>query len=136
MRRKWGRRDTQHNQVNSNNSKQDRRVGQIVHDERGSASVEWRTAPSNYDRPVFEIERNSTPSRGDAHLRNGFELRVETKPPSFNPYDKQGDTFRGRGLDPVAPPKSGKRDLRKLSEWIKTMKAMEERQKLGDTEES
>ena len=114
--------------MNSNNGKQDRRIGQIVHDERGSASVEWRTAPANYDRPVFEIEPSATPSRGDARLRRGFELKVETKPASFNPYDKQGDAFRGHGLDATTPPKSGKRDLRKLSEWIKTMKAMEERQ--------
>ena len=121
--------------MNSDKWKQDRRIGQIVHDERGSASVEWRTAPRNYERQVFEIERTSTPSR-DSHLRTGFELTVEKKPASFNPYDKQGDTFRGRALDPTAAaPRSGKRDLRKLSEWIKMMRELEEKKRDDETDD-
>jgi hypothetical protein len=110
---------------------QPRRVGRIVHDDRGVASVEWRDAPPDYDRPVFEIEQ--TASRSDARLRGGFELALEVKQDaSCNPYDRQGGTFVGRSPAPDTTSKSGKRDLRKLSEWMKLMKAMEERKKGGE----
>ncbi len=112
-------------------SNQPRRVGQIVHDDRGVASVEWRNAPSDFERPVFEIEQ--TGNRSNARLRDGFELTLEVKrDDTFNPYDRHGDTFVGRRPAPGAVPgtsKTGKRDLRKLSEWMKLMKAMEDRKK-------
>jgi hypothetical protein len=33
-----------------------RRLGRIVHDDRGNASVEWHDAPSDFERQKFEIE--------------------------------------------------------------------------------
>lgn len=43
-----------------------RRVGHVVHDERGSASIEWRPAPKNYVRDPLELVEENT---------------------GFNPYD-------------------------------------------------
>ena len=90
-------------------------MGRIVHDDRGSASVEWQDAPDDYERPVLKIEGTG----------------VNAPPPplsikednTFNPYDR-GSGGPGAG--------GGKRDLKKLSEWIKLMREMEERKKKGD----
>jgi hypothetical protein len=116
---------------NSHESVQPRRIGQIVHDDRGSASVEWRDAPGNYERQKFEIEPGATTGRGDSKLRRGFEPRIELERPedTFNPYDRKVVP----GAAPVEAAKGGKRDLKKLSEWLKLMKAMEERKKDGES---
>lgn len=83
---------------------------------------------------MFELEQTAN-RRSDARLRDGFELAIETKKDeTFNPYEREGGTFNGRRPLPGQPPKGGKRDLRKLSEWIKTMKAMEERKKNGEND--
>lgn len=91
-----------------------RRVGRIVHDDRGNASVRWQDAPTNYRRQVFEIE--SEPSHG---------LQLETKPRTFDPYSS---------ATPPEPRQSAgsKTDLRKLSEWIKMMRELEERKRKGE----
>ena len=95
-----------------------RRVGRIVHDDRGNASVDWLYAPSDYERQVFEIEDDETP-RG--------ALSIETAPRSFNPYEC------GK---PPEPKKSTapRKDLKKLSEWIKMMRDLEERKRRGELE--
>jgi len=89
-----------------------RRIGRIVHDDRGNASVDWRDAPANYRRPVFEIE--SEP-----------ELQLQTKPRSFDPYSS---------AQPPEPKKAAgpKKDLRALSQWIKMMRELEERKRKGE----
>jgi hypothetical protein len=95
-----------------------RRLGRIVRDDRGSASLEWQDAPDDYERPVFRIEGTG--------VRDELSLQNED---TFNPYDRKPDsatTLGGSGA------RSGKRDLRKLSEWVKLMRAMEERKKRGE----
>jgi hypothetical protein len=109
-----------------------RRIGQIVHDDRGSASVEWRDAPRDHQRQKLELEDKRTSGRGDSKLRNGITLEVRNDD-TFNPYDRSPDTFGGKPGTPAGP-KGGKRDLKKLSEWLKLMRAMEER-KNGDESE-
>jgi hypothetical protein len=91
-----------------------RRVGRIVHDDRGNAMVKWHDAPANYRRQVFEIE--SEEKRG---------LQLQTKPRSFDPYST---------AHPSEPKKAAgaKTDLRKLSEWIKMMRELEERKSKGE----
>jgi len=110
---------------------QPRRVGKVVHDDRGTASVEWRDAPRNYERQKFEIEGGPTGSRGDSKLRRGFEPRIELEreEDTFNPYDRK--PIPG-SAEHAAAAKGGKRDLKKLSEWLKLMKAIEERKKNGE----
>ena len=87
-----------------------RRIGTVVHDDRGNASVKWRAASAEQERPVLEV-------LGD----RGLALNTEES--SYDPYART----RPRKSD------SGKRtDLRKLSEWIKQMRELEERKRNGD----
>jgi hypothetical protein len=94
-----------------------RRVGLIAHDERGNAFVNWRDAPADEARPVLEM-------LGEPKLT----LKVEE---TFDPY------ARSRPAREVLPPKGGatRTDLRRLSEHIKLMRALEERKRRGDDEE-
>jgi hypothetical protein len=86
-----------------------RRLGRVVHDDRGNASVEWRAAPADHERPVLEVLGED-------------RLTVKTEEISYDPY------ARNRPLRPRA----GKRtDLRKLGEWIKKMRELEERRRNG-----
>jgi hypothetical protein len=91
-----------------------RRIGTIVHDDRGNASVEWRAAPpAEKERPVLEV-------LGEGHLT------LKSEEVSYDPYSTHRTRERG----------SGKRtDLRKLSEWIKKMRELEERKRNGGGDE-
>ena len=96
-----------------------RRIGTIVHDDRGNASVEWhaapveRVAPTDKERPVLEV------------LGEG-RLTLKSEEISYDPYSNHR----------TRQPGSGKRtDLRKLSEWIKKMRELEERKRNGGGEE-
>jgi hypothetical protein len=100
-----------------------RRVGRVVHDDRGWASVEWQDAPENYVRPV--LERATTQTRLKS-VRSNAPL-PNSKKDAFNPYQRAAaDGPAGGGA---------RRDLRKLSKWIKMMREIEER-KVLDTEEA
>jgi hypothetical protein len=81
-----------------------RRMGTVVHDERGNASVRWRDAPADYERPVLEVLGNPK-----------LTLKADD---SYDPYARR----------PSRPGGNGKRtDLRKLSDWIKLTRELEER---------
>ena len=86
-----------------------RRIGRIVHDERGNATVDWLDAPADYERPVFELE--------DQPAGLSIQKPVQT----FNPYERS-----------TLP--EPKKDLKKLSEWIKMMRDLEERKRRGELE--
>jgi hypothetical protein len=103
-----------------------RRLGKVVHDDRGCASVEWQDAPENYVRPVLELENGArTPTRLKP-LRDQPPLSI-AKQDAFNPYQRS---------TPEGPTEGGsRRDLRKLSKWIKMMREIEER-KVLDKEEA
>jgi len=88
-----------------------RRIGKVVHDDRGNASVRWLDAPSDYQRPVLELARDSAPGRKPEE--------------SFNPY----------ALGATRSTASTRTDLRKLSEWIKMMRELEERKRNGGDED-
>jgi hypothetical protein len=102
-----------------------RRVSHIVHDERGNARVEWIDAGfagQPIERAPLSIE--STPARGE-HAK----LTVERKRSGgFDPYARVGAAH-------IPEPKkqqTGKRDLRKLGEWIKLKRDLDARK--GDDE--
>jgi hypothetical protein len=103
-----------------------RRVSQIVHDDRGNARVEWIDAGYagvQIDREPLSIE--STPARGDA-----AKLSVERKRASgFDPYARVGAAHV-----PEAKKVQGKRDLRKLGEWIKLKRELDERKSQDDSD--
>jgi hypothetical protein len=87
-----------------------RRIGRVVHDDRGNASVDWRDAPADFERPVLEV-------LGDP----GLSIKSEK---TYDPY------AHGRGAHDDANRGNGTRtDLRKLSDWIKMMRELEERKR-------
>jgi hypothetical protein len=88
-----------------------RRIGQVVHDERGNASVSWRDAPADWERPVLEVLDNP-------------KLTVKSEE-SHDPYARRAARGGGGGG-------TTRTDLRKLSEGIKMMRELEERKRNAD----
>jgi hypothetical protein len=93
-----------------------RRVGLIVHDERGNALVNWRDAPGGEARPVLEI-------LGDPKLALKVEETYDPYAHSHPPRETRRATSAG-----------ARTDLRRLSEHIKLMRALEQRKRGGDDE--
>lgn len=91
-----------------------RRIGTVVHDERGNASVRWRDAPPDWERPVLEVLDNPKPT-----------VKADE---AYDPYARR--VARGTGSGTTT-----RTDLRKLSEWIKMMRELEERKRKGDAPE-
>ena len=83
-----------------------RRIATVVHDDRGNASVEWRAAPVDQERPVLQVQGE-----------NG--LRLKSEEISYDPYASHGQRRSG----------GTRTDLRRLSEWIKLMRELEERKR-------
>ena len=88
-----------------------------MRDDRDSASVEWVDAPPDYARVPLSIEGTLPP---------GAKRTPGRLQPLRDDLPQQGD-------DPDTRP--AKRDLRKLSEWIKQMRELEARKKRGDADE-
>lgn len=103
-----------------------RRVSQIVHDDRGNARVEWIEAGfagEPLERAPLTIE--NTPARGEP-----VKMSVERgRASGFDPYQRVGAAHVPEPKKPV-----GKRDLRKLGEWIKLKRELEARKGSGDSE--
>ena len=91
-----------------------RRIGRIVHDERGNKTVDWLDAPSDYRRTVLEIE-------GESKGR----LAIQKAPQTFNPYERTT-------LPEPKKSTAARKDLKKLSEWIKLMRDLDERRSKGE----
>jgi hypothetical protein len=108
-----------------------RRMGRVVHDDRGNAVVQWEEAPADYERPVLEIETTGT-RPGLQHRLGAHQLSLDD-PQSFNPYSNS------RALESKPPQQrtgnTSRTDLRKLSEWIKMMRELEERKARGEPED-
>ena len=98
-----------------------RKIGTVVHDDRGNASVNWRDAPVDYHRPVLEV-------LGEP----GLSIKSEE---TYDPYaHRAADTSggsAGRTSGGNRSASSSRTDLRKLSEWIKMMRELEERKRAG-----
>lgn len=89
-----------------------RRLSRVRHDDRGNAYVEWVDAPADLvTRPKLEIADEST------------ELRLETPQTSCDPYSSRAGAARTKTGNTT------RTDLRKLSEWIKMMRDLEERKR-------
>lgn len=91
-----------------------RRIGLVVHDDRGQASVEWYDAPEGEERPVLEVLGNP-------------KLTLQNEGESYDPYSRHTAS-----LPKTNPGNTTRTDLRKLSEWIKMKRALEERKLRGD----
>jgi hypothetical protein len=101
-----------------------RRASQIVHDERGNARVEWIDAGHAgvpLERAPLTIE--PTPARGE-----NARLSVErVRSGGFDPYARIGAAHVPEVKKPGA-----KRDLRKLGDWIKLKRELDERRLQDD----
>jgi hypothetical protein len=99
-------------------------VSQIVHDDRGNARVEWIEAGyagEPLERAPLSIE--TTPARGIP-----AKLAVErVRAKGFDPYQRVG----AAGVPEPKKP-AGKRDLRKLGEWIKLKRELDARKDSGE----
>jgi hypothetical protein len=115
---------------NQDNSSQRRRIGRIVHDDRGAASLEWLDAPADEVRTKLEIEKTPSSGRGSRDPLGADALSIEKPVDTFDPY--QRSTAPERDRKPTG--NTTKTDLRKLSEWIKLMRALEEQKKNGGGE--
>jgi hypothetical protein len=90
-----------------------RRLSRVRHDDRGNAYVEWIDAPAEMiERPKLEIQRDAA------------DLQLETESSAHNPYANGSGGARKTG-------NTTRTDLRKLSEWIKMMRELEERKRHG-----
>jgi hypothetical protein len=95
-----------------------RRLSRIVHDERGNASVEWLDRPDVSERTPLSVEDAEAASRPGK---------------GYNPYDRPPGARSQQ--DPQRDERPPRRDLRKLSEWIKQMRELEQRKQRGDDEQ-
>ena len=94
-----------------------RRLSRVRHDDRGNAYVEWVDAPAELvARPKLEIEGEPG------------GLQLETEHSAYNPYANDSGVARKTG-------NTTRTDLRKLSEWIKMMREIEDRKRAGGDEE-
>ena len=92
-----------------------RRLSRVRHDDRGNAYVEWVDAPADLiKRPKLEIQDEST------------GLQLETPQTSCDPYSNRAGAARSKSGGNTT-----RTDLRKLSEWIKMMRELEERKRAG-----
>jgi hypothetical protein len=103
-----------------------RRVGRIVHDDRGWASVEWQDAPEDYVRPVLELEDGARTTSRLKALRDQPPVGAP-KHDAYNPYQRSS-------VDGPTQGGGTRRDLRQLSKWIKLMREVEERRVLDKEE--
>jgi hypothetical protein len=88
-----------------------RRLSRVRHDDRGNAYVEWVDAPAELvSRPKLEIEGHT----------GGLQLDGQRS--AYNPYSNESGGGRKSG-------NTTRTDLRKLSEWIKMMRELEERKR-------
>jgi hypothetical protein len=91
-----------------------RRIGVVVHDDRGNASVAWRDAPAEDERQVLEV-------LGEP------KLTIKTEEECFDPYARRQPGNSAGGSTRTASRKPT--DLRRLSEWIKMMRELEARKR-------
>jgi hypothetical protein len=86
-----------------------RRLSRVRHDDRGNAYIEWIDAPAKLvERPKLEIQREPG--------------EMDTQRSAYNPYANDSGGARKSG-------NTTRTDLRKLSEWIKMMRELEERKR-------
>ncbi len=85
-----------------------RRLGRVMHDDRGNAYLSWHDAPADEKRHVLEI-------LGEP------KLKVKTSE-SYDPYARVEARTAAAPGTPAKP-----KDLRALGQWIKMMRELEAR---------
>jgi hypothetical protein len=100
-----------------------RRIARIVHDHKGTASVQWHDVAGGEDRVPLEIEGARQAAQPPDHGPNTGSLTIETQD-NHDPYTRMPGAGRPRNTN-------GRTDLRKLSAWIKLMRQLEESKRNG-----
>jgi hypothetical protein len=93
-----------------------RRLGRVVHDERGQASVEWERLEgeeARASRVALSVVEDPSPT--------ARSLRLSSMAGGVNPYDRGVEVRREAGGGKPRSPA----DLRKLDAWIKQRRAVE-----------
>jgi hypothetical protein len=112
-----------------------RRASRIVHDERGNARVEWIDIDDDrehlFDRTALSID-GEAPAPESAARKSGPLAVERPRAGGFNPYQSVGTAGHTAAKEPQ---RSGKRDLRKLGEWLKIKREVEERRARGETDD-
>jgi hypothetical protein len=86
-----------------------RRTGVVVHDDRGNGRLEWVDVAPDVERTTLSVEDSHPVSRPE----HGYDpYQTTARSPRRRPGGSTGQTTRS--------------DLRKLSEWIKQMRRLEE----------
>ena len=102
-----------------------RQMGRIVHDHLGNARMEWAPLSERAatERQVLEVLDGSG-------TQGGQDLSIDRDyGRSFEPYGSgRKSAFDPPPRDPPRKPK----DLRKLGEWLKLTRELEERRKRGE----
>ena len=97
-----------------------RRLSRYRHDDRGNAYVEWVDAPAELvERPKLEILTDD----------GGLELAEAHQGKAYDPYSNHSGVAR------KSTGNTTRTDLRKLSEWIKMMRELEERKQAPGAED-
>ncbi len=92
-------------------------MGTIVHDDRGMASLKWHDAPAGLERPVLQVVGEPA-------------LTLKDEDGSYDPYARHAATLPGASRGNTT-----RTDLRKLSEWIKMKRALEDRRLRGEPDD-
>ena len=102
-----------------------RRISTVVHDHKGNATVQWRDAPPNYERATLEVEGARQAARPRSLTIKTGPLELEYRD-THDPYKRVPEDRKLSGT---------RTDLRKLSEWIKMMRDLEEKKRDDSIEE-
>lgn len=104
-----------------------RRLGRVEHDERGNARMEWALLPESLASERLVLEILDEPGAGGGR-EPGLTLARDAGR-DFTPY---GNAGKGAFSPPAPEPRRKPKDLRKLGEWLKMTRELEERRKRGE----
>src|SRR5579871_1995619 len=93
----------------------------VVHDHKDTAQLQWYDAAEDYERKLLELEEKSNP------LEQGGGRGLDTRGLSVKEDDNFDPYTRSPQKD--ARPARGRRDLRRLSAWIRMMRELEQARK-------
>jgi hypothetical protein len=117
-------------QPEANPDAERRKVGMVVHDDRGNASVSWRDAPADYERPVLEVLGDPGLSIQSDQTYDPYAHRpvrgADGNASAATSSPGRGGTRPGSGTGTRPTTRT---DLRRLSDWIKMMRELEQRKR-------
>ena len=106
-----------------------RRLGRVEHDHLGNARMEWALLPDSQanGRQVLEIVDDAPAGKTRAAGKAELGLQHDSDR-SFEPYG----SGRASVFEPPREAPRKPKDLRKLGEWLKLTRELEERRKRGE----